>query len=311
MTPRTPPAAPRCDRTRRRLLVAAAASLAAAPAHAEPAAADARLRRPIPSTGELVPAIGVGTWLTFNAPDGRPLAPVLQRFFDGGGTLIDSSPMYGRAETVIGELLARTARREPAFAATKIWTPGRALGVLQLERSLRLWGVERLDLVQVHNLVDWPTHLATLREQRSAHRVRYIGLTTSHGRRHDEMERALTSERVDVAQFTYSLADRSAEQRLLPLCAERGIAVIANRPFDGGDLFDVVRGRPLPAWARELDAANWAQFFLKFIVSHPAVTCAIPATSNPDHMRENIGALRGRLPDVELRRRMVRTIESL
>lgn len=310
MTPRTPPAAPRCDRTRRRLLGAAAASLAAAPAHAEPVA-DARLRRPIPSTGELVPAIGVGTWLTFNAPDGRPLAPVLQRFFDGGGTLIDSSPMYGRAETVIGELLARTARREPAFTATKIWTPGRALGVAQLERSLRLWGVERLDLVQVHNLVDWPTHLATLREQRRAHRVRYIGLTTSHGRRHDETERALTSERVDVAQFTYSLADRSAEQRLLPLCAERGIAVIANRPFDGGDLFNVVRGRPLPAWARELDAANWAQFFLKFIVSHPAVTCAIPATSNPDHMSENIGALRGRLPDAELRRRMVRTIESL
>lgn len=295
------------DPGRRRLLGASIAALAAPAARAE----DARLRRPIPSTGELVPAVGVGTWLTFNAPDSAPLAPVLQRFFDGGGTLIDSSPMYGRSETVIGELLARTTRREPAFAATKIWTPGRALGIAQLERSLRLWRVERLDLVQVHNLVDWPTHLATLREQRNAGRVRYVGLTTSHGRRHDEMERALTRERIDVAQFTYSLADRSAERRLLPLCAERGIAVVANRPFDGGDLFDAVGARPLPAWAREFDAANWAQFFLKFIVSHPAVTCSIPATSNQLHMAENIGALRGRLPDAGLRQRMARLIESL
>ncbi len=295
------------DAARRRLL-AALAGTAAGIASAQPPSG---LLRPIPASGERIPAIGVGSWLTFNAPDARTLAPVLQRFFDGGGTLIDSSPMYGRAETVIGELLALTARRERAFAATKIWTPGRALGLAQLERSLRLWGLERLDLVQVHNLVDWPTHLAALREQRAAGRVRYLGLTTSHGRRHDEMERALTRERVDVAQFTYSLADRSAEQRLLPLCAERGIAVIANRPFDGGDLFNVVRGRPLPAWAREFGAANWAQFFLKFIVSHPAVTCAIPATSNPAHMAENIGALHGRLPDADLRRRMAQHVGAL
>lgn len=294
------------DAARRRLL-AALAGTAAGIASAQPPSG---LLRPIPASGERIPAIGVGSWLTFNAPDARTLAPVLQRFFDGGGTLIDSSPMYGRAETVIGELLALTARRERAFAATKIWTPGRALGLAQLERSLRLWGLERLDLVQVHNLVDWPTHLAALREQRAAGRVRYLGLTTSHGRRHDEMERALTRERVDVAQFTYSLADRSAEQRLLPLCAERGVAVIVNRAFDDGQVFARLKGRPLPAWAGELDCDSWAQLLLKFVVAHPAVTCVIPATGKLQNLRDNLAAGRGRLPDARQRRAIQQAVAA-
>ena len=278
------------------------------------AQARAPITRRIPSSGEAIPAIGVGTWLTFDAgADARrraALVPVLRAFFERGGTLIDSSPMYGSSEAVIGELLAGLGKRGAAFAATKVWVIGRGAGIGQMEASRRLWGVERFDLLQVHNLVDWEVHLRTLRAWKAEGRVRYIGLTTSHGRRHAELERAMLREPVDFVQFTYSLADRDAESRLLPLAAERGIAVIANRPFDGGELFDRVRGRRLPGWAAEIDCANWAQAFLKFIVSHPAVTCAIPATSRADHMLENMGALHGRLPDAALRRRMARDFDA-
>jgi diketogulonate reductase-like aldo/keto reductase len=275
----------------------------------------APIRRKIPSTGEPIPAIGVGTWLTFDAgadPKRRAaLAPVLRAFFERGGTMIDSSPMYGSSEEVVGELLAKLDRRQAAFAATKVWVIGRGAGIGQMEASRKLWGIERFDLMQVHNLVDWEVHLRTLKAWKAEGRVRYIGLTTSHGRRHAELERAMTREPLDFVQFTYSLADRDAESRLLPLAAERGIAVIANRPFDGGELFDRVRGRRLPDWAHEIDCANWAQVFLKFIVSHPAVTCTIPATSRTDHMLENMGALYGRLPDAALRKRMARDFEAL
>ena len=273
------------------------------------------IRRPIPSTGELVPAIGLGTWITFDAgadPQRRAsLQPVLQAFFDRGGTLIDSSPMYGSSEAVIGALLPRISPRPAPFAATKVWIVGRGAGARQMEISRGLWGVPRFDLLQIHNMVDWQAHLHTLKAWKAEGRVRYIGITTSHGRRHTDLERAMVTEPFDFVQFTYNFADRSVEQRLLPLAAERGIAVVINRPFDGGLLFNAVGTRPLPAWATEIGCANWAQFMLKWIVGHPAVTCAIPATSDPDHMRENMGAGVGVLPDAAMRRRMADTVERL
>lgn len=279
------------------------------------AAPSAAIRRPIPATGELVPAIGLGTWITFNVGgDGRArenLRGVLQAFFDNGGSLIDSSPMYGSSEEVIGALLPQVSRRQPPFAATKVWTPGRGLGVKQMEYSRELWGVPRFDLMQIHNMLDWETHIETLKAWKAEGRVRYIGITTSHGARHEAMEKAIRREPLDFVQFTYNIRYREAEQRLLPLAKERGMAVIANRPFDGGDLFEAVRGKPLPAWAAEFDCRNWAQFFLKFIVSHAAVTCAIPATSKQDHMGENMGASFGRLPDEAMRRHMAEHFAAL
>jgi aryl-alcohol dehydrogenase-like predicted oxidoreductase len=264
------------------------------------------LERPIPATGETLPAVGMGTWITFDVPPGahrNSRLAVLDAFFAGGGTHLDSSPMYGDAEAALGELVPK-ARPARVFNATKVWTPGRWLGVKQMEQSFALWGVQRFDLVHVHNMLDWETHLVTLKEWKAAGRIRYIGITTSHGSRETEMLAAMRRERFDFVQFSYSFADRDAEKRLLPLAAERGAAVVINRPFDGGRLFGAVQGRPLPAWATEIDCANWAQFFLKFVISHPAVTCAIPATANAAHMRENIGALAGRMPDAALRRRM-------
>jgi diketogulonate reductase-like aldo/keto reductase len=300
---------------RRRFLAAlgaAAAGWAGRPSLAQPRGP---IRRPIPATGELLPAIGLGTWITFDAgTDSRrrdALAPVLQAFFDRGGTLIDSSPMYGSSEDVIGGLLPRMRNRPAPFAATKVWIVGRGAGVHQMEASRRRWGVPRFDLMQIHNMVDWPAHLETLKAWKAEGRIRYIGITTSHGRRHAEMEKAIATEPFDFVQFTYNFADREAERRLLPLAAERGIAVIANRPFDGGNLFAHVKGKPLPAWAREFDCETWAAFFLKFLVSHPAVTCAIPATSQTAHMLENMGALYGRLPDAGARQRMIRAFEAL
>jgi diketogulonate reductase-like aldo/keto reductase len=278
-------------------------------------AASAPLTKPIPSSGERIPVIGVGSWLTFDTGAGAAalerLQPVLQTFFDNGGRLIDSSPMYGTAERVIGELLPRLKGREGLFSASKVWIYGQALGRRQMESSRRLWGVPRFDLMQIHNMLDWEGHLEVLREMKRAGRIRYIGITTSHGRRHDELLRAMGKADFDFVQFTYGLHDRDAESQLLPLAAERRMAVIANRPFDGGDLFARVRGKPLPDWAVEIDCVNWAQFFLKFVVSHPAVTCAIPATSNPSHMLENMGANFGRLPDATLRRRMAQHFDGI
>ena len=299
--------------SRRRFLrglgLAAAATLV--PRRA-PAAERKPISKPIPSTGERIPVIGLGTSRTFDAAPGAArsaLAPVVQAFFDHGGTLIDSSPMYGSAEEVVGELL-RVTRHGPVFSATKVWIDGKQAGVEQMERSRLLWGVPRFDLMQIHNLRDWRVHLETLKEWKSEGKVRYVGITTSHGRMHDELEVALERESFDFVQLSYNLEDREAERRLLPLAADRGVAVLVNRPFQLGGLFDKVRGKALPPWATELGIASWAQYFLKFAVSHPAVTCAIPATSKVKHMEDNMGAGHGRLPDAATRERMVRFVEA-
>jgi diketogulonate reductase-like aldo/keto reductase len=273
------------------------------------------LTRAIPATGEQVPVIGMGSWITFNVGDDEALreqrAQVLQTFFERGGAVIDSSPMYGTSEEVIGYCLARIGDAGPLFSATKVWTPLKWLGPGQMEESRELWGVERFDLMQIHNLVNWESHLETLLEDKEAGRIRYVGITTSHGRRHEEFEKVMATQPLDVVQLTYNILDREAEQRLLPLAAERGLAVVVNRPFRRKQLFRLFEPHPLPEWAGEIDCANWAQFFLKFIVSHPAVTCAIPATTRVDHMEENMGALYGRLPDAAMRKRMISYVGSL
>jgi diketogulonate reductase-like aldo/keto reductase len=272
------------------------------------------LRRAVPATGEQLPVIGVGTWLTFDVSNDRlraPLKTVLQNFFAQSGLLIDSSPMYGAAEETLGELMPSTAAKPPMFSATKVWTMGRDAGIAQMEKSRKLWGVAKFDLMQIHNMLDWKTHLETLKAWKAEGRIRYIGITTSHGRRHDDLEAAMKRERFDFVQFTYNFADRSVEQRLLPLAAERGAAVLINRPFDGGDLFDRVGKKPLPAFAAEIGCTTWAEFFLKFVVSHPAVTCAIPATSQSAHMLQNMRANFGVLPDSAMRARMVKAFEVI
>ena len=278
-------------------------------------AADAILRREIPGTDETIPAIGMGTYVTFNVgPDQAMrdrLTEVLEIFFDMGGGMIDSSPMYGTAEDVLGDCLERLNDTEGLFSATKIWTRSTAEGRAQIDDSLDLWGIQRFDLMQVHNLVNWEEHMETIRARRDDGDIRYTGITTSHGRRHDELERIMRDEPPDFVQLTYNVLDREAERRLLPLAQERGIAVIANRPFRRGSMFDRVEGKPLPDWAAEYGIDNWAQFFLKFIISHPAITCAIPATSQPEHMRENMGAMRGPMPDEDTRQAMITHLEGL
>jgi diketogulonate reductase-like aldo/keto reductase len=280
-----------------------------------PAAGPQPLQKPIPATGEPLPVVGMGTWITFNVGD-DPVArdartQVLRAFFAAGGGLIDSSPMYGSADAVVGEGLARLKRPEGLFAATKVWTSSKSEGVEQIAESERLWGVSPFDLLQVHNLVGWPGHLETLFAMKADGRVRYVGVTTSHGRRHPELAQIMETQPIDFVQLTYNIADREAEARLLPLAAERGIAVIANRPFQRGALIAHAEPHPLPGWAAEIECVNWPQILLKFIVSHPSVTCAIPATSRVDHMEENMGAARGAMPDAALRRRMAADVAAL
>jgi diketogulonate reductase-like aldo/keto reductase len=300
----------------RRAVLASLAGLGAAAALPRAGrAAQPILTRAIPKSGELIPAIGLGTWIVFNV--GRDAAlraqrfEVMRTFFAMGGGMIDSSPMYGSAEDVIGDGLKSVPGADKVFTATKVWIWGKARGVRQMEDSRRLWGVGRFDLMQVHNMLDWEAHLETLLADKAAGRVRYVGVTTSHGERHETVIKAMETGKLDFVQFSYNAADREAERRLLPIAAERKLAVIANRPFRTGDLIDRVSRHPLPAWAGEIDCANWAQVLLKFVVSHPAVTCAIPATSRPDHAAENMGALRGRLPDPQMRARMARHVEDL
>jgi diketogulonate reductase-like aldo/keto reductase len=285
--------------------LAAGMAAAALPLGAQPAQVRTR---PIPASAERIPVVGLGTWITFDvgaadSPARRARGEILRAFLATGGRLVDSSPMYGSAEAVVGAELAR-APAPQLFAATKVWTVGGLAGRRQMEHSRGLWGRERLDLLQVHNLLDWETHWPSLRRWKAEGHVRYIGMTTSHGRRHDDLEEILRRERLDFVQLSYSLADRQVEARLLPLAAERGVAVIVNRPFDGGGLFGAKTAKPLPGWAREIDCASWAEAFLKWIAAHPAVTCAIPATSQLAHLRENMRALAGALPDGALRRRM-------
>jgi len=267
------------------------------------------IRKTIPSTGESLPAIGLGSSRTLDIGSDQTaldsLVEVMQAFFANGGQLIDSSPMYGSAEQVIGELLQRTGPHDKLFAATKVWTDGEQDGIRQMQESLRKWGLDRFDLMQIHNLRDWQVHLRTLRDWKAAGKIRYIGITTSHGRSHEELETILRNEPFDFVQFSYNIEDRSAEERLLPLATERGIAVLVNRPFQRGSLFSKVKGQTLPDWAADIDCSSWGQFFLKFIVSHPAVTCVIPATSKLHHLQDNMAAGFGRIPDAATRKRMI------
>jgi diketogulonate reductase-like aldo/keto reductase len=303
---------------RRRALLRSLGAIGAVAVIRPSLAADgsAHLAKPIPSSGEPLPVVGLGTWITFNVGD-DPVArddraEVLRAFFAVGGGMIDSSPMYGSSEAVIGHGLAKLGEPTGLFAATKVWAWSREAGPGQTAESRELWGVDRFDLLQVHNLLSWEAHLETLLAMKAAGRVRYVGVTTSHGRRHDELEAIMRARPIDFVQVTYNAVDREVEERILPLAAERRIGVIANRPFRGGSLVDQVERHPLPGWAAaEVDCANWAQFLLKFIVSHPAVTCALPATTRVDHLGENMDAARGRLPDAATRARMAAHVEGL
>lgn len=275
-----------------------------------------RHMRIIPSSGEKIPAIGLGSWLTFaiDVDDEEELdarISILREFLARGGGVLDSSPMYGVAQEVIGKGLQRIGLHESLFSATKVWTTGNRQGFMQMEESHQLWGLDKLDLMQVHNLLDWETHLPTLHTMKQQGDIRYAGVTTSHGRRHKELEHILRTQQLDFVQLTYNMLDREAEETLLPLARDRGIAVIINRPFQRGGLFDRFEQYPLPAWAKEIDCTSWAQFFLKFIISHPAVSCAIPATSQIEHLRENIAAGYGSLPDEVMRKKMIVYIKNL
>lgn len=273
------------------------------------------LTRAIPSTGERIPLVGLGSSITFNVGDDvaarNSCAEVMRAFFKNGGRLIDSSPMYGSSQEVIGYGLARLGNPKEVFSADKVWISSGDRGPQQIEESRKHWGVPKFDLMQVHNLVAWEDHLKTLFAMKAAGRLRYVGITTSDGRRHADIEQVMASQPIDFVQVSYNPVDREVEDRILPLARERKIAVLANRPFKQGALIRSVAKHPLPAWAREIDAANWAQVILKFIVSHPAVTVAIPATSQVDHVRENVGASYGRLPDEPMRRRIASHIQSL
>jgi len=282
---------------------------------AAPARAAAALERRIPSSGEMLPVIGLGSWITFNVGNDRAArdacTEVVRAFFAEGGRLIDSSPMYGSSQPTIGHALAQLGRPAALFSAEKVWIGDVQRGAAQMEASRNFWGVPRFDLMQVHNLLSWQEHLPRLLEMKKAGRLRYVGITTSEGRRHREIEAILRSQPIDFVQLSYNLLDRDVEERLLPLAAERGIAVIANRPFRQGELLRDLQRHPLPGWAKEIGCDGWAQVALKFIVSHPAVTCAIPATGSVAHVRQNMGATLGAMPDAALRKRIAAHVEAL
>lgn len=272
-------------------------------------------KKKIPTRGELLSSVGMGTWITFNVGRNQRLrdarTEVLAEFLTHGGGMIDSSPMYGSAEEVLGYALAKLGSKKGIFSATKIWTQSGEEGQEQFTSSKRLWGLDTFALEQIHNLVSWKSHLPYLRELKQSGAIRYLGITTSHGRRHQELEKIMAREPLDFVQLTYNIQTREVEQRLLPLAKEKGIAVIANRPFEGGSLIDFVKRHPLPPWAAEFECTNWAGFLLKFITSHPAITCAIPATSSVLHMRENMSGAAGALPDEKMRKKMIAYITSL
>jgi diketogulonate reductase-like aldo/keto reductase len=303
---------------RRRLLQGIALGLGAASMRGLNAQASSKgpvALKPIPSTGETLPVVGLGTWITFNVGNDRTArdacAEVMKAFFESGGRMIDSSPMYGSSQPVIGHGLARLGPAAKVFAADKVWTSSAARGPSQVEESRRYWNIARFDLLQVHNLLGWEAQLPMLFAMKQAGRLRYVGITTSEGRRHREVEDLMQRHPLDFVQVTYNLLDREVEQRILPLARERGIAVIANRPFREGALLRDLQRHRLPAWAAEIDCASWAQVALKFIVSHPALTCAIPATSSVAHVRENMAAATGRMPDAGLRQRIAADVAAL
>jgi diketogulonate reductase-like aldo/keto reductase len=273
------------------------------------------LMRAIPSSGEALPVIGLGTWQTFDvgssAPERAPLGEVLEAFAAMGGRVIDSSPMYGRSEEVVGDLTARLAPKTRLFIATKVWTSGKEAGIRQMEDSMRKLRVTAIDLMQVHNLLDADTHLDTLERWKADGRVRYLGVTHYTASGAEELARVIERRKVDSVQINYSVAERAAEKRLLPLARERGVAVIANRPFAGGEMFRKVGGKPVPDWARAIDCDSWAQLMLKFVVSHPAITCAIPASAKVEHTRDNMKAGYGRMPDAKMREAIAAEIARL
>jgi diketogulonate reductase-like aldo/keto reductase len=269
--------------------------------------------RPIPSSGEQIPVVGLGSWITFNVGNDRAAraqcTEVMREFFAAGGHLIDSSPMYGSSQGVIGDGLQQLAAQPKVFSAEKVWTS--SPGAPQIEATRQLWRVPAFDLLQVHNLLAWQEQLPLLQRMKAAGKLRYVGITTSEGRRHGELEQIMRTQRIDFVQLSYNLLDRDVEERLLPVARERGIAVLVNRPFRQGDLLRQLQRHPMPAWAGEIDCTSWAQVALKFVVSHPAVTCAIPATSSPAHVRENMAAARGRMPEEALRKRMAQHVQGL
>ena len=274
-----------------------------------------RLQRPIPKTGETIPAVGLGTWQAFDvagdAAETAQAREALKALVDLGGRVIDSSQMYGSAESVSGQLADELRVKAKLFVATKVWTSGKQAGIRQMEDSMRKLRVERLDLMQVHNLVDAGTHLATLRDWKSAGRVRYLGVTHYHAGAHADLEKIIRPGDIDFVQVNYSLAEPEADRRLLAVAADSRTAVIVNRPFAEGSMFRRVKDKPVPDWATEIGCASWAQFFLKWILGHPSVTCAIPGTRNPKHVADNLGAASGPLPDETMRRRMSVYFESL
>jgi len=269
----------------------------------------------IAKTGESIPVIGMGTSRTFNVGSDATLlgslAQVLQTFFDMGGGMIDSSPMYGSAQQVLGQLLPLVKGDKNLFTATKVWTDGRQSGIEQMEESRQLWGIEGFDLMQIHNLVDWRTHLETLRQMKADGEIRYIGITTSHGRYHGKLENILKTEDFDFVQLSYNIGNRDVESALLPIAEEKGISVIVNRPYQRGELFRKVKGKALPSWTQEFDCHSWGQFFLKFTISYPAVTCAIPATRKVKHLKDNMLAGQGLLPTAKQRAQMLTFFEGL
>jgi diketogulonate reductase-like aldo/keto reductase len=300
-------------------LIGSAATASLLPISASPVSAadesSMMITRAIPSSGEKLPVVGLGTWQTFDVGPSQteraPLEQVLSLLEKPGGRVIDSSPMYGRAEEVIGDLITKLHLDGKFFLATKVWTQGRQAGIDSMERSFSRLKTKRIDLMEVHNLVDVSTHLQTLREWKAQGRFRYIGVTHYNESAFAEVEKVLRSEKVDFLQINYSIGEREAERRILPLAGERGVAVIINRPFGGGDLFRTIRSKPLPDWAAEFDCHSWGQFFLKWIVANEAVTCAIPATNNPEHLRDNARAGFGKLPDARTRQRMVKYVGTV
>lgn len=270
------------------------------------------IMKAIPSSGEKLPVVGLGSSRTFDVSldEVNELLPAFKQFYALGGSVIDSSPMYGNAEAVIGRLLAAAGKPPTLFMATKVWTDGRQAGIEQMQTSMQRLGVDKIDLMQIHNLRDWKTHLPTLREWREQGKIRYIGITTSHGRDHAELEQALRSEPFDFVQLSYNALDREVEKRLLPLAQDKGVAVLANRNFQKGALFAKTRGQALPVWAAEWDCQSWAQLFLKFCFSHPAVTAVIPATRKVSHMQDNMAAGLGRLPDAGQRQQLVKLLQA-
>jgi diketogulonate reductase-like aldo/keto reductase len=308
------------DARRRRLLLLAASGtllpLSLPAGFAQTSSINAPLphmnARPIPSTGEPLPVVGCGTWRTFDVGDNpqaqAALAEVLRILFDNGGSVIDSSPMYGSSEAVAGAVLTRIGGHARAFVATKVWTEGRDAGIAQMEESMRRFQQPRIDLMQIHNLLDWRTQLATLREWKAQGRIRYLGITHYTSGAFAEVEAVMRSEKLDFVQINYAADDRAAEQRLLPLARERGIGVIVNQPFGGGGLLGKLKGQPVPAWSKEIGCTTWAQLLLKFVLAHPAVTCVIPGTGRPEYMQDNVRAGFGSYPDESMRQRIAAAV---